>query len=267
MKKVLFLTIILIGLMNITTKAVIERMPEIIIQILDKKDAEVITLLEAGADPNVSYGGKTALIWSIENSDSATVKKLIEKGADVTKQLPGGITPLIKAAARGDNTILDALLKTKSDINKKNNKGETALFYAVKRPNYKKIISNLIKNGAFIDEKDSNGQTPLMHAALGGNVNNVKTLLEYKPNQSIQDNQGNTALMYYLMAMPKGKAEESPEVEVLKLLTKDEAIRKIQNKAEKTAKQIVEDLGLQDEWYNVTGEYIEYEEEEEEFEW
>ena len=61
-----------------------------------------VTLLEAGADPEISNGlGLNALFLTIRNGGMELVDILLDKGADSEAQIEDGSTPLIFAAMLG----------------------------------------------------------------------------------------------------------------------------------------------------------------------
>jgi ankyrin repeat protein len=83
-------------------------------------------------------------MFAIINLHAATVKTLLEFGADVNVQaVTCGCTPLILAACSGDIGITRALLKRGADARKVSGSGRTALRMAVEH-GYT-AISELIK--------------------------------------------------------------------------------------------------------------------------
>ena len=61
--------------------------------------------------------GETALFIAIRKKQKATVKKLIESGADVNTENKDSITPLREAVWSSLDTCLDALITAGADVN------------------------------------------------------------------------------------------------------------------------------------------------------
>jgi len=117
---------------------------------IEERDAEkVLVVLKNGADPNLyGFGGRncTALKYAIDFGDveilkvliehgakydrqdilpdlvalgpdgADKVKLLLEAGADVNEETPGGYTPLIIAAGRGYTEIVKVLLEAGANV-------------------------------------------------------------------------------------------------------------------------------------------------------
>lgn len=93
-------------------------------------------LLAGGANPNEGrFLGAPALFLAIGNYNIEAVDALIAAGADVKATDGIGTTSLMFAAYNeaGDDTLVKRLLDLKVDPNAKNNKGETALQWAMRR--------------------------------------------------------------------------------------------------------------------------------------
>ena len=78
--------------------------------------ASVRTLLDAGADPNVAdHAGATPLLWAID--DVEKTKLLIERGARVNARSADGRTPLMVAAGRrGSSAVVRLLLDRGANV-------------------------------------------------------------------------------------------------------------------------------------------------------
>uniref|UniRef100_A0A1X7SXW4 Death domain-containing protein n=1 Tax=Amphimedon queenslandica TaxID=400682 RepID=A0A1X7SXW4_AMPQE len=114
---------------------------------------EVIGLLEAGADPNVTEypsGGSPALIIAIEKDNIDIVKLLLEKGANpnVTKYTSGGSPALIIAIEKDNTDIVKLLLEKGADPNvtKYPSGGSPALIIAIEKGNTN-IFKLLLEKG------------------------------------------------------------------------------------------------------------------------
>jgi len=149
-------------------------------------------LLDKGADPNATYTktipprqaqgninvapGSTALYRAVRSVDLATVKLLVEAGANPSLAIGDGSTPLMAAAGLGaprggDEEVTEAgdrndpvdvmkvLVEKGANVNATNEAGMTPLHYAVQRGS-DRIIEFLASKGAKFDVKNKQGRTP-----------------------------------------------------------------------------------------------------------
>lgn len=119
-------------------------------------------MLDAGVDPNAGDSdGLTALMIAAERGHIEIVDLLLERKADANAKLIYGITPLMMAS---DNVqVLRSLLNAGAVLDMTDKKGQTALFFAVRRTHIKKV-EYLLKEGADPNHRDINGITPLILA-------------------------------------------------------------------------------------------------------
>jgi ankyrin repeat protein len=151
----------------------------------------IAQLLQKGANANLAYSkrvpprqaqgeinvapGSTALYRAARSVDLATVKLLLEKGANPGQPLKGGSTPLMAAAGLGaprggDEEVTDAgdrndpvevvkvLVDKGADVNAANELGMTAAHYAVQRGS-DRIVEYLASKGARFDIKNKQGRS------------------------------------------------------------------------------------------------------------
>jgi ankyrin repeat protein len=124
----------------------------------------------------VDFTGQTPFLRAALSADTATMKLLVEHGADPDLPTLAGTTPLMAAA--GVNWVvaqtytesvparLDAVklcLELGADVNAANSMGLTALLGAVNRGS-NDIIEHLVNRGARLDIEDKEGRTPLRWA-------------------------------------------------------------------------------------------------------
>lgn len=95
---------------------------------------------------------------------------------------------------RKNDDFLNKIENQKNNLQKFNQSNQTLLHVAAKVEDSKSIIIKLIKLGLNVNIKDPDGNTPLIVAANYNCPNNVKTLLEFKADHSIYNNNLNTAL-------------------------------------------------------------------------
>ncbi|MBV9464031.1 MAG: ankyrin repeat domain-containing protein [Verrucomicrobiae bacterium] len=151
--------------------------------------------LEKGA--NVSTRDQhdwSAMKWAATFGHAAILLTLIEHGGDVNERDNDGCTPLWWAVGGGHMEAVQLLLDHKADPNAANSSGATALTWAATHGN-REIIRILISRGAKVNHSDRKGMTPLMHAAAKDNRGTVELLLENGADVSARTVSGVTALM------------------------------------------------------------------------
>ena len=149
-------------------------------------------LVDKGADVNAPYTktipprqaqgninvapGSTALYRAVRAIDLASVKLLVDAGANPSLPLKDGSTPLMAAAGLGaprggDEEVTEAgdrndpvdvlkvLVEKGADVNAANEAGMTPMHYAVQR-GVDRIIEYLASKGARFDVKNKQGRTP-----------------------------------------------------------------------------------------------------------
>src|SRR5215204_1392379 len=149
-------------------------------------------LVEKGADVNARYTktvpprqaqgninvapGSTALYRAVRAIDLASVKLLVDAGANPSLALTDGSTPLMAAAGlgaprggdeevteAGDRNdpvdVMKALVDKGADVNAANDAGMTPMHYAVQR-GVDRIIEYLAGKGARFDVKNKQGRSP-----------------------------------------------------------------------------------------------------------
>ncbi|XP_019852832.1 PREDICTED: uncharacterized protein LOC100633431 [Amphimedon queenslandica] len=165
---------------------------------------EVISLLEAGANPNAteqSFGGTTALIIAIKNDNTDIVKLLLEKGADpnVTEYSSGGNPALILAIEDNNSNIVELLLEKGADPNVTEYASDcdTALIRAIEKNNID-IIKFLLEKGADpnIGSDTRKSRTPLFNAVKSGCIEVVDILLTNGAKTDVVDEVNNILLNF-----------------------------------------------------------------------
>ena len=154
--------------------------------------AVVKRLLESGCDPNsivrkTSYGTlviETALIYAIKIGTMSVVKLLVERGADINREVMFTLkqTPLQKAAELGKLKIVKYLLDCGADVNAAAaiTSGATALQFAAISGNIN-VVAELLRRGANLDVPPSkgHGRWPIGGAAEHGRIDMIDYLWKY----------------------------------------------------------------------------------------
>jgi ankyrin repeat protein len=133
-------------------------------------------LLSAGAAVNASNDfGATALMWGI--TDAEKVKALLGSGADVRAKSKMGRTALYLAAANdGSSATVRLLLDRGANPTERDGQQSTPLLAAT-AANDLASIKLLLEHGADANDADGSGMTPLMNAASNGNLKAIEMLL------------------------------------------------------------------------------------------
>ena len=124
----------------------------------------------------VDFTGQTPFLRAALSGDTATMRLLVQRGADPNLPTLAGTTPLMAAAGvnwvvaqtytESPQALIDAVnlcLELGADVNATNSMGLTALLGAVNRGS-NDIIELLVKRGARLDIKDKEGRTPMRWA-------------------------------------------------------------------------------------------------------
>lgn len=134
-------------------------------------------LLEAGADPNVrNSSGATPLVLAA--FDFARTRLLVEHGAAVNAATNQGLTPLLVAsAAHGNVATVRYLLDKGADLHTTTKEGEDALMRAAGFGDVD-MVELLLKRGADPKRSDQSGFTALQNATGYPDAARIRTLLQ-----------------------------------------------------------------------------------------
>lgn len=205
------------------------------------------TLIAAkAAVPAKDQSGKTVLHYAAEGGNAELIELLIKHGANVETKSKSGTSPLMEAASAGRADAIAALVKAGADPNRFTN-GMTALWYAASSGHvaavqalldagaapkagdkmfapleaassdgHKEVVSLLLKHGKSAKKAASKKAEPpdgaaLANAALMGQVDIVRTLLESGADPNATSEEHFTALM---------GAVRAGRIELVKMLLK-----------------------------------------------
>ncbi|PJZ69673.1 hypothetical protein CH373_09250 [Leptospira perolatii] len=225
-KKIIFLLSIILG----TTFAAFSLSADANKDLLDAAwKADLIKIKSAiskGASPNTKDEfGKTPLHYTVTSTKTEVTKYLLEKGANINAKDKDGETPLMTAAWI---EVVNLLLEKGADVKAKDNEDRDAVIYHSDRSTTSlDIIKALEAKGASLKVKGKNGKTPLMLACKNDSVDIIHYLLDKGLDVTAKDSEGTTVLMY---------AASGPSApELIELLLKKGADKKVKNEAGKTA--------------------------------
>ena len=113
------------------------------------------------------------------------------------------------AVKSGKDEILKLLLQSGANVNKQNDRGETALYYAVEKNRHMTVRLLLEKDEILVDLKTKEKLTALLKACDLGYYEIVVLLLNKGPDVNAKDNEGNGPLF---------AAANSKHADIVKLL-------------------------------------------------
>ena len=144
------------------------------------------------ADPQAAsrkgINGSTPLMYAALYSDAATVRLLLESGANPNIRNDAGATALMWASDDAEKTRL--LLENGADANARSSDGRTPLLTAADQYGASPVVKLLLNHGAKSSAKASenavaSGITPLAEAARAGDEASMRLLIEH--GASIKD--------------------------------------------------------------------------------
>jgi ankyrin repeat protein len=158
-------------------------------------------LLRRGADVNISGpDGTTPLHWAIQRDDLESADLLIRAGARVRAANRYGVPPLVLACINGSTTLVERLLKAGADPNTTLPEGETALMTAA-RTGAVGPVELLIARGANVNASERwKGQTALMWAAAQRHPEVARTLIAAGADVHARSRGGLSPLLFAVRA-------------------------------------------------------------------
>ena len=150
--------------------------------------AEEEVNIEERGGPNHS----SPLIEAALRGCTASVRALLEHGADASAKDDTGWAPLHHSAQRGILSSLLLLLEKGAEVSAKTDDGSTPLHFAADR-GHESVVLILLEHGAEVSSKLDAGFTPLHCAAAGGHDTVVRVLVYKGADLQSKSNDGRTA--------------------------------------------------------------------------
>ncbi len=154
----------------------------------------VMTLLANGADPRVrDRDGNTPLHHAARSSDPGVAALLRDAAAELEARNEEGLTPLGVACAAGNWRLARFLIERGATPQPE---GATPALLAAAGIDEDDVagVQLLLKHKARVDARDARGRSALHEAALAGNVEIVRQLLDAGADAAAVDEDGRTAL-------------------------------------------------------------------------
>jgi ankyrin repeat protein len=149
----------------------------IICKAIEEHDLDMVqAFLKEGNKVNAPYSDKKyhLLHYAIEHGDEAIVNLLLDHGAD-PNLFYDGRTALMQAIKYDNRAAVAALLAIPVNVNQKNHRDQTALFYVAKYGT-EEDVKLLLFSGAKVELVDQAGLSPFQFAVKNKNVAVAKYL-------------------------------------------------------------------------------------------
>ena len=172
-------------------------------------------------------GGMTPLLFAVRDGNVAMTRLLLELGADINQASGNHTAPLLIALLNGQVALATELLERGADPNIVDDYQRGALFAAIELRNFNHdkypfmysdgrdpldLIKALLAKGANANQRSEttpvhglmqfdgswanfDGQTPFIRAALSGDIEVMRLLLQHGADPNIATKEGSTALM------------------------------------------------------------------------
>ncbi len=142
------------------------------------EEKKVSLFINAGIDVSAN-NNEPILTASMQTENADTIKKLIDKGANVNAFSPDGHTPLMYSIMADDRQNVKVLIENGADIELTNSDGMTALIFA-SWFGREEICRILMDSGAVLSKTDDLGKTALDYSKEK-NYNRIEAMLEEYP--------------------------------------------------------------------------------------
>ncbi|KAK9498035.1 hypothetical protein O3M35_003920 [Rhynocoris fuscipes] len=162
--------------------------------------ASLRILLDNGADPNrPDSHGRSPILWAASAGSSEAILVLVNTGANVAAADKDGLTALHCAASRGHTDCVETLISLcNAEVDVIDNNGCSALFYAVTL-GHADATQCLLNHGANTNRQDPKGQLETLRvvANWGGNMWQRTVRGDYPLHDAVSS--GRIALVLWLL--------------------------------------------------------------------
>ncbi|XP_061486475.1 CARD- and ANK-domain containing inflammasome adapter protein-like [Rhineura floridana] len=180
-------------------------------------------LISKGARAEVKdKNGKTPLHRAAERGHDKAVKILLRSGANMYSLDQDSNSPLHLASQNHHIHVLKSILKEEA----RRHKGQHNFLHMAALRDDSELVQVLLQNGAFRDAKDERGQTALSYAVSQGFEKTVKVLLDARANVDsgiidVAFNSNNQSLFRLLLEYSKGMSPDTMVSALFKAIQKD----------------------------------------------
>ena len=159
---------------------------------------EVIsTLLENGADPNLSLNnGMTPIFAVAENGSPETAQQIMKAGAKINEAVEEFYTPFRNAIINQNTPIVKFLLNNGVEADQYLGSEKTSALYYSAQEGYTHMLEILLKAGADPNLAHEGGQTPVCIAAYFGRSESIALLVQAGAKLDDPAFENNTPLMH-----------------------------------------------------------------------
>lgn len=133
------------------------------------------------------------IFYHARNGDSGAVAYLVKKGASIDSVDTSGNTVLSIGAGNGDLQMVELALEQGARVDREDKIGRTALFWAVESGD-PEVVQVILDAGADINHQTRDGLTPIMAAVRSNKLAVLQLLLRQKPDLTVLDYTGRSAL-------------------------------------------------------------------------
>ncbi len=172
--------------------------------------AALRTLIRKNADVNArQVDGSTALHWAVYRDDLEAADLLIAAGANVRVVTREEVTPLAMACLHGSVRMVERLLKAGADPKERGPNGETMLMFAA-RNGQVDLIKRLVAARVDINAReDLRGTTALMWAVTERHSEAVRVLLAAGANPGVKSGPAGLPQNYFAPRLNVKSVEEA----------------------------------------------------------
>jgi len=115
--------------------------------------SDVKSALDAGEEINSVSRDYTPLIWAVSTKHWDVAKYLIERGADINRKGPFNRTAMMYAAMHNNAELAKSLIERGANIKDTDERGYSALHYAISPKSSIELVKILVDNGADLYQK------------------------------------------------------------------------------------------------------------------